>query len=233
MKTNKNELNNTNKENDMNIKIRHETPEDYYAVENVTREAFWNLYKPGCEEHALIPSIRKHKDYIPELSFVIEKDGEIVGSIFYTHAKIVDENGKEHKIITFGPVSIHPKLHRQGLGRKLITHSIAQAKKLGFNAIVLGGFPYHYHCYGFQGAKKYGISMPDGKFYTGIMALPLFEGALDHISGSVHFSESMYVCEREVEAFDQLFAPKEKKSLPSQAEFEKAVSEIDTKEYNN
>lgn len=211
--------------------IRHENKEDYFDVETVTREAFWNLYKPGCEEHALVHSIRQHKDYIPELSFVIEKDRKIVGSIFYTHVKVIDENGTEHKIITFGPVSIHPSLHRKGFGRLLITHSIEQAKKLGFNAIVIGGYPYHYHCYGFVGAKNYGIAMPDGKFYTGIMALPLYEGALDNIHGCVHFSESMYVTEEEVEAFDQQFKPKEKEVLPCQAEFEKAVSEIDNTVY--
>lgn len=217
--------------NPMDYTIRHENPEDHFAVENVTREAFWNLYKPGCEEHALVSSIRKHRDYIPELSFIIEKDGEIAGSIFYTHAKVVDANGQEHKIITFGPVSILPSLHRQGLGRRLITHSIEQAKKLGYNAIVIGGYPYHYECYGFVGAKKYGISMPDGKFYTGIMALPLYEGALDGVCGNVHFSESMYVSEAEVEAFDKSFPAKPKEVLPCQAEFAKAVSKIDTKEY--
>ncbi len=72
----------------------------------------------------------------------------------------------------------------------LIEHSLAEAKRLSLNAIILGGFTYHYHPYGFVGTKKYNISMPDGKFYTGVMALPLFEGALDGISGSVHFSES-------------------------------------------
>ncbi len=211
--------------------IRHEAEKDFHAVENVTREAFWNLYKPGCEEHALVASIRAHQDYIPELSFVLERDGEIVGSIFYSHANVVDKEGNLHKIITFGPVSIRPDLHRKGLGRMLISHSIEQAKKLGYRAIVLGGYPYHYRCYGFEGAKKYGISMPDGKFYTGIMALPLYEGALEGIQGSVHFSDSMYLGEEAVAAFDQKFPPKEKAVLPCQAEFERASAEIDEAEY--
>ncbi|MGL4607323.1 MAG: GNAT family N-acetyltransferase [Eubacteriaceae bacterium] len=215
----------------MNDIIRHENPDDFYSVENVTREAFWNLYKPGCEEHFMVHSIRKHKDYIPELSFVIEKDGEIVGSIFYTHAKIIDSQGTEHKVITFGPVSILPSLHRRGLGRKLITHSINKAKELGYNGIIIGGFPYHYRCYGFEGAKKYGISMPDGNFYTGIMALPLYEGALDNICGSIHFSECMYVDANEVEIFDKIFPEKQKEILPCQIEFEKAVADLDEDNY--
>lgn len=211
--------------------IRHETADDYYIVENVTREAFWNLYKPGCEEHLIVHKLREHPDYIPELSFVIEENDEIIGSIFYSHSKVLEENGKEHKTITFGPVSILPKYHRQGFGRKLILHSIEEAKKLGYSAIIIGGFPYHYQCYGFVGAKKYGISMPDKEFYTGIMALPLYEGALDHVSGCVFFSKGMYIDENDVEVFDSKFPKKEKQILPCQAKFEAAIAEIDHNSY--
>lgn len=216
----------------MAITIRHEEEKDYRIVEEITREAFWNLYFPGAVEHLLVHNIRKHPDYIPELSYVIELDDQIIGSIFYTKAKVIDKEGVAHPIITFGPVSISPAYHRQGFGRMLIEHSLAEAKRLGFNAIILGGFTYHYHPYGFVGTKKYNISMPDGKFYTGVMALPLFEGALDGISGSVHFSEAMYPDESLLDDFDQTFPPKEKQVLPHQADFEKAVSEIDNHDYD-
>lgn len=216
----------------MAITIRHEEEKDYRIVEEITREAFWNLYFPGAVEHLLVHNIRKHPDYIPELSYVIELDNQIIGSIFYTKAKVIDKEGVAHPIITFGPVSISPAYHRQGFGRMLIEHSLAEAKRLGFNAIILGGFTYHYHPYGFVGTKKYNISMPDGKFYTGVMALPLFEGALDGISGSVHFSEAMYPDESLLDDFDQTFPPKEKQVLPHQADFEKAVSEIDNHDYD-
>lgn len=215
----------------MTITIRHEEEKDYRIVEEITREAFWNLYFPGAVEHLLVHNIRKHPDYIPELSYVIELDNQIIGSIFYTKAKVIDKEGVAHPIITFGPVSISPAYHRQGFGRMLIEHSLAEAKRLGFNAIILGGFTYHYHPYGFVGTKKYNISMPDGKFYTGVMALPLFEGALDGISGSVHFSEALYPDESLLDDFDQTFPPKEKQVLPHQADFEKAVSEIDNHDY--
>lgn len=215
----------------MTITIRHEKEKDHRIVEEITREAFWNLYFPGAVEHLLVHNIRKHPDFIPELSFVIALDNEIIGSIFYTKAKVIDKHGGVHPIITFGPVSISPEYQRQGFGRMLIEHSLAEAKRLGFNAIILGGFTYHYHPYGFVGTKKYNISMPDGKFYTGVMALPLFEGALDGISGSVHFSEAMYPYESILNDFDKTFTPKEKKVLPHQSDFEKAVSEIDTYDY--
>jgi len=212
--------------------IRRINSDDYDTVLAVVREAFWNLYKPGCEDHFLVSKIIKHKDYIPELSFTIEKDGEIVGSIIYTHSKVVDSNGNEHKTITFGPVCILPSLHRNGLGRALITHSLSEAKQLGYNAVIICGFPYHYRTYGFEGAKKYGISMPDGRFYTGLMALPLYEGALDGISGNICFSDCMEVDSLEAEEFDKKYPFREKKILPCQDEFEKACEEIDEKDYS-
>ena len=116
--------------------------------------------------------MRSHKDYIEELSYIIEVDGEVVGGIFYTYAWIVTPDNKKEKVVSFGPVFITPKLHRIGLARKIITHTIELAKEMGYRAIVTGGYPYHYETYGFRGGKKYGISMADGKFYTGLLVLP-------------------------------------------------------------
>lgn len=215
----------------MQYSIRLINKKDYDKVEEITREAFWNLYIPGCDEHYLVNSIKKHQDFIANLSFVIEVDGEIVGSILYTKTKVVDENKIEHDVISFGPVSIHPSLHRKGLGRTLITHSINEAKKQGYNAIIIGGFTYHYHCYGFEGSKKYGISMNDGKFYTGIMALELYEGALKNINGKVYFSDCLVANKKDVEEYDKKFPYKEKKIMPCQDAFEMAATEIDLKEY--
>ena len=213
----------------MSITIRHEQPEDYRAVEEVTREAFWNLYCPGASEHYLVHMLRKHPDFLPELSFVIELDGRLVGSIFYTRAKVIRENGTSVDVVSFGPVSIHPDFHRKGLGRALITHSIQAAKDSGQRAIIIGGFRYHYEPYGFVGAKKYGIAMPDGNYYTGIMALPLFEGALDDAQGQVHFSAALYPDMSGFDAYDASFAEKEKRVLPCQEEFARASAEIDTR----
>lgn len=215
----------------MKINIRHEEPKDYMQVEEMTREAFWNLYCPGCNEHLIVHNMRKHPDFIPELSFVIEKDNQIIGSIFYTHSKVLSKDGTEHKTITFGPVSILPKYHRKGFGSAIIEHSIEEAKRLGYSAIIIGGYRYHYETYGFTGAKKYGISLPDGNFYTGIMALPLYPGALDGINGSVFFSDAMDPDERALADFDKLFPAKEKHIEESQHKFEKAISEIDVKDY--
>jgi len=118
-----------------------------------------------------------------------------------------------------------------GLGRKLITHSIKEAKKLGYNAIITLGYPYHYAPYGFIGGKKYNISMNDGNYYSGLLVLPLFEGALDNIDGYVVLSDSFEATPEEIEEFDKTFEFKEKKIQDSQKEFELACSEIDNKKY--
>ena len=212
----------------MNINIRLEGAEDYRRVEEVAREAFWNLYFPGCNEHYVIHKMRTHPDFIPELTFLIEADGDIAGSIFYTRSKIVSDDKTSFETITFGPVSIHPSMHRKGLGKKLIEHSIEKAKELGHKAIVTLGYPYHYAPYGFKGGKAYGLAMADGKFYTGLLALPLHEGALDGISGRVFFADVLDDPDQgAVEAFDSSFPFKEKGFQESQRAFEEASGQLD------
>lgn len=211
----------------MQIQVRNEVPQDYRIVEEVTRNAFWNLYFPGCHEHFVVHQMRKHADFIKDLAFVIEVDGTVQGAIFYTRSKIIGADGEEFPIISFGPVFIEPKYHRQGLGRILITYSIEEAKKMGYKAITTLGYPYHYQPYGFVGGKKYGISMEDGRFYKGLLVLPLYDGALDGVSGVAKFSEILDTTDEEVEAFDKSFSYKEKLVLPCQEEYEIACAMLD------
>lgn len=211
----------------MNINIRNEEPKDYKRVEEVAREAFWNLYFPGCHEHFVIHKMRNHKDFIRDLAFIIEVENEIAGGIFYTHSKIVSVDNKEYKTISFGPVFISAEFHRKGLGKELITHSIQVAKKMGYRAILTLGYPYHYEPYGFLGGEKYDISMPDENFYKGLLALPLYEGALNDISGYADFSDVFEVMGEEVDEFDKSFPTMEKKYQVSQDEYEAAASLLD------
>ena len=110
-----------------NLIIRNEVENDYREVEELPREAFWNLHMPGCSEHYLIHVLRQHEDYIPELDFVAVMDGKIVGHIIYSKAKLVDEKGNEKKILTFGPLSVWPTYQRKGIGKALMNHSLAMA----------------------------------------------------------------------------------------------------------
>jgi predicted N-acetyltransferase YhbS len=118
----------------MDIIIRNETPADYRAVENLTRESFWNVYKPGADEHYFVHMMRTHPDFLPELAFVLEKDGEIIGNIMYTKAWLEDENGERKEILSFGPLCVAPEFQRRKLGRLLIEHSFDAARIMGYDA---------------------------------------------------------------------------------------------------
>lgn len=211
----------------MKIKIRHEEISDYMRVEEIARNAFWNLYFPGAHEHCIIHKLRSHRDFLKKLTFVIEVDGEVEGAIFYTNSKIISKDGKEYKTISFGPVFISPKYHRKGLGKLLITHTINEANKLGYSAITTLGYPYHYEPYGFLSGKKYGIYMENLDYYKGLLVLPLYEGALDGVTGYASFSDVFEVTTEEVDEFDKNFPYREKKIEESQSEYEKACSEVD------
>ncbi len=211
----------------MNIIIRHEEEKDFKRVESIARDAFWNLYFPGAHEHYVVHKMRTHKDYIKELSHVIEVDGIVEGAIFYTHSKVINQDGSEFKTISFGPMFISPDYHRKSLGRKLISHTLEKAKEAGYLGVLTLGYPYHYAPYGFVGGKKYSISMGDGKYYTGLLALPLQDGAFDNVNGYAMFSDVLDVTEEEVAEFEKSLPYKEKKVEPSQAEFEKACIEED------
>lgn len=212
----------------MKIRIRNEEKNDEWVAEEITRDAFWNLYHPGCSEHLVIHKMRQHPDFLPELTFVIENDSGIIGSIFYSASKILTIDNHEISTVTFGPVSIRPDLHRQGYGRKLIEHSIKAAKQRGCRAIIILGYPYHYETYGFKSGINYGISMPDGKFYKGLIVLPLYKGALNGISGKVFFSDVLSEPdEEELLEFDRNFPYRGKNVQKSQKEFEEASCLLD------
>ena len=106
------------------IIIRRETPADYAAVEHLTREAFWNVYRPGCIEHYVVHVLRRDPDFVPELDLVMERDGQLIGHVLYMRSKIVADDGREIPMMTFGPISIRPDLQRQGLGKRLLDFSM-------------------------------------------------------------------------------------------------------------
>ena len=124
-----------------NLSIRLETEKDYRSVEELTREAFWNVYKPGADEHYYVHMMRSHPDFVPELAFVLEKDGQIVGNIMYTKAWLEDESGVKKEILSFGPLCVAPKYQRQKLGQILIEHSFAAARGMGYDVNIIFGNP--------------------------------------------------------------------------------------------
>lgn len=202
----------------MDIKLRLEKEADFRTVENLTREAFWNVYKPGCDEHFVLHNLRNSQDFIRELDFVAELDGTIVGNIVYSKGKIVNENGVEYEVICFGPISVLPDLQGKGIGRKLIEHTTKIAKDMGFKAIVIFGHPAYYHRFGFKAAEKFDIHTADGKNFDAFMVKELSEGSLQGVSGRFIDSEAFKVNNDEFEIFDKAFPPKEKKVTDTQLE---------------
>ena len=201
------------------IKIRNEEETDYERVEEITRQAFWNLHIPGCIEHYLVHVMRSHKDFLPELDLVIEVDNQIIGNIMYTKAKLVDESGDEKEILTFGPVCIMPEYQRMGYGKMLMEHSFNKAVALGYDVIVIFGNPSNYAGRGFKSCKKYNICLENGTFPAAMMVKELKPEALDGRKLVYYDSPVMKIDEKEAEHFDETLEKMEKKFQPSQEEF--------------
>ena len=194
----------------MEILIRNESEEDTCLVEEVTREAFWNLYFPGCSEHYIVHAMRKHKDFIKELDYVALVNGRIVGNIMYTMASLTNEEGELLDMASFGPVSVHPEYQRQGIGSGLIQHSLLAAKDLGFKVVAIYGDPHDYCKHGFRNGRDLAISDSNGDYPYGLLALELEKGVLSEHQWRFQTS-LVYECnESDVEDFDERFPPKEK-----------------------
>ena len=201
----------------MKITLRLEEEKDYRTVEELTREAFWNVYQPGCDEHFILHNIRNTPNFIKALDFVAELDGKIVGNIIYMKAKVISDAGKEEEVISFGPVSVLPAYQGQGIGNLLIEHTMELAKQLGYKAVVIYGNPAYYHRFGFENAVKYSISTAEGKNFEEFMAKELTDGRLNGISGKLHLDELFFNIDKEqLEQYDKIFPTKEKKVTDTQ-----------------
>ena len=204
---------------DIDLIIRNEQKEDYRAVEQLVREAFWNLYVPGCNEHFVLHNLRKSKDFVPELDFVAEKDGQIVGQIVYSRGIIKGKGTNEEEVIGFGPLSVLPAFQKQGIGSALVTHTIALARDMGYPAICIYGDPRYYSRFGFRCAEKYDIKTAGDKFAVALQVLELRQRALSRISGRFIESAAFTVNETAFAQYDATFPSKEKQETESQREF--------------
>ncbi len=193
----------------MNLRLRLEQPADYRVVEELTREAFWGFNQPSCDEHLVAHKLRQVPAFVPELDYVGEADGEIVGNVMFSKAKIVDGADREHGVLTFGPLSVLPKCWNQGVGSALMRHTIEKARLLGHRAIVFYGYPDYYPRFGFERSEVYNITTPDGRSFDALMVMPLYRGALEGISGRFYEDPVFHVDAAEVAEFDKSFPHKE------------------------
>lgn len=204
------------------MNIRLETPEDYREVEELTREAFWNVYAPGCVEHFVLHNYRSNPDFIPELDFVMEEDGKIIGHVMYSKAEIIREDGSAMPAWTFGPISIHPDYKRKGYGLKLLNYSIEKAREMGVGVLCMEGNIEFYKHAGFVLASSLGIhyhAEPKESEVPYFLAQELIPGYLKGVEGTYHTPKGYYIAFENPEAFnefDAAFPPKEKKHQEGQ-----------------
>jgi putative acetyltransferase len=205
------------------MEFRLATAEDYETTEGLTRESFWNKYQPGADEHYLLHKIRQSPDYLPELAFVAEVDGHLVGNIVYTKASLIESSGKSHTILTFGPVSVLPGYQGRGVGSGLIKHSFKIAKELGYPGVVIYGDPRYYGRLGFRCAERYEITTSQGEYAICLLAYPLRAEEWNSITLSGGYFQESKSFENFMEGFEEYerqFPEKDKFVTDSQREFD-------------
>ena len=199
--------------------IRLEKKEEYRKVENLVREAFWNVYRPGCSEHFVIHVLRDDPAFVKELDFVMEKDGELIGQNMFMRTRIDADDGRMIPVLTMGPIGITPELKRMGYGKKLLDYSLEKAAAMGFGAVLFEGNIGFYGKSGFEYARNFGIryhDLPEGADDSFFLCRELIPGYLNGITGVYQTPRGYYVDDTDVEEFDKGFPHKEKLRLPGQ-----------------
>lgn len=199
--------------------IRLETPADHRAVENLVRDSFWNVYRPGCLEHYVLHCLRNDSAFVPELDFVMEKDGRLIGQCVFMRAEIAADDGKSIPIMTLGPICVAPELKRRGYGRALLDYSLEKAAQMGAGALCFEGNIAFYGKSGFRHASEFGIryhGLPEGADASFFLCRELIPGYLDGITGEYATPQGYLVGENAAEEFDRQFPKKEKLKLPTQ-----------------
>ena len=202
-----------------NLVIRPEKKDDYRNTESLTREAFWNVYLPGCTEHYVLHCYRDDPAFVPELDFVMELDGKLIGQVMYVRSEIECYDGRKVPIMTFGPIGIAPKYKRQGYGKRLLDYSMKKAKDMGAGALAITGNILFYGKSGFVPAKTKGIRYADDPEPDYFLIKELIPGFLDGISGVYKDPSGYFVCEKDPEGFEKFesaFPKKEKLKLSGQ-----------------
>ena len=205
--------------NNENYTIRLEEKKDHRAVETLVRESFWNVYKPGCSEHYVIHVLRDDPAFVPELDFVMEQEGRLIGQNMFMRTVIEADDGTTVPVLTMGPIGITPDLKRKGYGKALLDYSLEKAAELGFGAVLFEGNIDFYSKCGFDFARKFGIryhDLPEGADDSFFLCRELVPGYLDGVTGVYQTPQGYYVDDADVEEYDKEFEPKEKLKLPGQ-----------------
>jgi predicted N-acetyltransferase YhbS len=205
--------------NTNDVIIRSEKKGEYREVENLIRESFWNVYRPGCSEHYVIHVLRDDPAFVKELDFVMEKDGRLIGQNMFMRTVINADDGRDIEVLTMGPICITPDLKRRGYGKLLLDYSLEKAAEMVFGAVLFEGNIDFYSKCGFDYARKFGIryhDLPEGADESFFLCRELIPGYLDGVTGVYQTPKGYYVDDADVEEFDRGFPPKQKLKLPGQ-----------------
>ncbi len=214
--------------------IRLEKPEDYREVENLTREAFWNVYRPGCTEHYVLHCYRDNPDFIPELDFVMEEDGRIIGHVMFSKAQLILNDGTRKPSWTFGPISIHPDYKRKGYGLRMLQYALEEARKMGVGFLCMEGNVDFYRNAGFGLASKFNIHYHDFPkeeevpFFLAQELIPGWLVANGIDEGTYCPPKGYFVADENPEAFEAYeatFPKKEKLRIPGQIGYDGVIME--------
>lgn len=199
--------------------IRLETADETAAVENLVREAFWNVYRPGCLEHYVLHCCRNHPDFVKELDLVLEKDGHLIGHIMYVRAELTASDGSRIPVMTFGPLSILPEYQGKGYGRFLLEKSMEKALDMGACALCIEGDIGFYGRSGFVPGWTLGIDYgdePQGAQVPYFLVRELRAGSLAGVTARYHTPACYFVDEAQAEEYDRQFPPKQKQTNSGQ-----------------
>jgi len=202
-----------------NYTIRLEKREEHREVETLVREAFWNVYRPGCLEHYVLHCLRDDADFVTELDFVMELDGRLIGQDIFVRTAIRADDGRDIPIMTMGPICIAPDLQGKGYGKILLDYALEKAAALGCGAVCFEGNIGFYGKSGFTFARNYGLryhGLPAGEDDSFFLCKELIPGYLDGVTGEYATPQGYLVDEKDSEEFDKSFPPKEKLKLPGQ-----------------
>ena len=205
--------------NTNDITIRLERKEEYREVENLIRESFWNVYRPGCSEHYVIHVLRDDPAFVKELDFVMEQSGKLIGQNIFMKTIIEADDGRMIPVATMGPICIIPVLKRRGYGKALLDYSLEKAAGMGFGAVLFEGNINFYGKSGFSCAREFGIryhDLPEDADDSFFLCKELIPGYLDDVTGVYQTPKGYYVKDEDVEVFDKEFPPKKKLKLPGQ-----------------
>jgi len=194
----------------MNYILRLETENDYDETECITREAFWDVYRPGCMEHLVVHKLRKVEAFVKGLDYVACDGKKIVGNIMYSKAKISGEAGKSYEVLCLGPVTVLPVYQKKGIGSLLINTSIQRAKGLKYKGVFLYGNPNYYSKFGFADAVMFNVQTSEGENAAYFMGLELSRGSMKGISGRYYEDSAFQTTPDELEEFEKRFPAREK-----------------------